>query len=284
MRKNFREKEYSMSNPFFSFDENERPLDACVTDGGFCGILRKVAFVGDSLSSGEFQLLEEGHWHYIDRFDYSFGQYFARMAGVTAYNFSRGGMTASEYCQTFAGQFGYWSKDLAANAYVIALGVNDLFGQRQEVGSIADVAADWHDNKQTFAGWYAQVIQRYKEIAPDAKFFLVTMPEEPDGDELHLVRHKEHAALMYDFAKYFKNTYVIDLYRYAPTYDKAFKEKFYLNGHLNAAGYLLTARMLTSYIDYIIRHDLAAFQEIGVMDLPDRDDNETKKNAEDKRP
>lgn len=54
--------------------------------------------------------------------------------------------------------------------------------------------------------------------------------------------------------------WVIDLYQYAPVYDQKFKEHFYLYGHLNAQGYVLTAKMIASYIDYIIRSDTAAFQ------------------------
>ena len=39
--------------------ENEKPLDVIKPDGGFFGIFRTVAVVGDSLSSGEFESLDE---------------------------------------------------------------------------------------------------------------------------------------------------------------------------------------------------------------------------------
>ena len=35
--------------------EGELPLDQIVQNGGFCGILRKIVCVGDSLSSGEME-------------------------------------------------------------------------------------------------------------------------------------------------------------------------------------------------------------------------------------
>ena len=35
--------------------DNEMPLDNLTTDGGFCGIFRTNACIGDSLSSGEFE-------------------------------------------------------------------------------------------------------------------------------------------------------------------------------------------------------------------------------------
>jgi len=96
---------------------DERPLDHPVTDGGYAGIFRTIAFVGDSLSSGEFEAIDaEGNKTYHDYYDYSWGQYMARAAGFTAYNFSRGGMTAKEYCETFAEERGFWNPELAAPA------------------------------------------------------------------------------------------------------------------------------------------------------------------------
>ncbi len=35
--------------------EEEKPLDNIVSDGGLARIFRKVGFIGDSLSSGEFE-------------------------------------------------------------------------------------------------------------------------------------------------------------------------------------------------------------------------------------
>jgi hypothetical protein len=67
---------------------------------------------------------------------------------------------------------------------------------------------------------------------------------------------------------YFDNSYVIDLKQYAPVYDENFKSKFYLNNHLNAAGYAITAKFVISYIDYIIRHNLQDFSEIGLVNTP----------------
>ena len=81
----------------FYASRDERPLDIIKADGGFTGIFRTMAFVGDSLSSGEFESTNaEGGKGYHDLYEYSWGQYIARAAGLKAYNFSRGGMTAKE--------------------------------------------------------------------------------------------------------------------------------------------------------------------------------------------
>ncbi len=260
-------------NPYrYAAPADEKPLDHLVSDGGFASIFRTVAFVGDSLSSGEFETCdpETGVRHYYDMFEYSWGQFLARMAGFTAYNFSRGGMTASEYCDGYAAAKGWWDPSLRAQAYVIALGVNDLIGARQPLGELADIhPADPAKNAKTFTGYYARVIQQYKAISPDAKFFLVTAPRSlsydgPDGDERVAIADA-HAARLHELAAYFPNTYVIDLRAYAPIHDEDFIDRFYLYGHLNPMGYRLTAEQVGSYMDYIIRHNPADFKHVGFI-------------------
>ncbi len=256
----------------FYADGHERPLDVIKPDGGFTGIFRTMAFIGDSLSSGEFESTSpDGGKGYHDLFEYSWGQYIARAAGLKAYNFSRGGMTAKEYLESWGEANGVWDPDKAAQAYVLALGVNDLFGLRQELGTAADVDPENpENNKPTFAGMYAKIIQKYKAIQPKARFFLMTMPRESakyaenPGDMLKL----EHAKVLYDLADLFEFTYVIDLWKYGPTYDAEFRYNFFLGGHMNPAGYLLTAQMTMSYIDWIIRNKPEDFAQVGFIGTP----------------
>ena len=245
---------------------DEMPLDNWVSDGGYTSVFRTVACVGDSLSSGEFETLDEaaGCKHYYDMFEYSWGQFLARMAGMTVYNFSRGGMTASEYCESYAAAKDWWNPDLAAQAYIIALGVNDIMNAGQPLGEMGDICPeDPARNAKTFTGYYARIIQQYKAIQPDAKFFLVTMPQ--DGRVGKEALGDAHAARLHELAAYFDNTYVIDLRAYAPVYDEAFKERFFLYGHLNPMGYRFTAEMIGSYIDYIIRHNPKDFEMVGFI-------------------
>jgi lysophospholipase L1-like esterase len=254
----------------FYLSPNERPLDRLVSDGGMTGIFRTIACVGDSLSSGEFEDVDaNGVKTYHDMFDYSWGQYMARMAGCKVYNFSRGGMSAAEYCLRFAQERGFWSPDLVANAYIIALGVNDVLNNMAfPMGSVADICDDdYTQNAPTFAGYYAQIIQRYAKMQKGAHFFLVTIPTTPQNAPAREARADEHAALLYDIAKHFgeDHVHVIDLRRYAPAYDEEFYHNFFLGGHMNAAGYLLTAKMISSYIDYIIRRSPEKFMRVGFI-------------------
>ncbi|MBR3715352.1 MAG: SGNH/GDSL hydrolase family protein [Clostridia bacterium] len=253
----------------FVANENEKPLDKIVDDGGYTSILRTIGCVGDSLSSGEFESTkEDGNKGYHDYYDYSWGQFIARMSGYTVYNFSRGGMTAREYCNSFAENNGFWDKDKACKAYIIALGVNDVLNQGQPFGGFDDICLDDHTkNANTFIGRYGEIVQRLKEISPDAKFFFMTMPDE-DVSEERKNKMLEHRDVMYKMAEFFDNSYVIDLMKYGPKYDAEFRKNFYLGGHMNACGYYLTAKMVASYIDYIIRHNMDDFRQIGFVGTP----------------
>lgn len=244
------------------FDMNEKPLDRLVDGYSMTSIFRKIAFIGDSLSSGEFETRDaQGNAGYHDMYEYSWGQYIARKNGLSAYNFSRGGMTADWYLESFADENGFWDKSKACQAYVIALGVNDIYNSGKEIGSVDDIDVnDYRNNKPTFAGRYAQIVSRYKEISPDAKFFFVTFPKE------NAVRPEEKmlktTELIYGMAELFENTYVIDLNKYGPVYDEKFKREFFLYGHMSPAGYIFTAKLIDSYIDYIIRHNADDFKNV----------------------
>ena len=262
---------------YFRADEGELPLERPAVDGGFCGILRKVACIGDSLSSGTFETVDSaGVHHYMDQFDYSWGQFFARISGNEVQNFSRGGMSARDY-PSFADEMGFWDPEKACFAYIVALGVNDYDQiNRGEIvfGSFEDIDwNDWKNNRPTFVGHYAKILQRYRQISPRSRIFLMTLPRETrywDADRIAFT--EKHRELLYQLAKKLGFAYVIDLYRDAVEYDRAFAERFYLNNHLSPAGYLLTGQMVTSYIDYIIRHNMEDFAQLAPIPEEWRDE------------
>ena len=246
-------------------DQNEKPLEAPVPNGGgFAAIFRTVACVGDSLASGEFQVPDgNGGYSYHDVFPYSWGQFLGRLTGAKVYNFSRGGMTAQNYYTSFAESMGYWDPGLRAQAYIVALGVNDIFNCHQTVGTVSDYE---NGNKDTFAYYYAAILHRLKEISPYAHFFLVTTPKETVGEGIY---HQPEALkqlrdLIADFAASFDRAHLLDLYTYAPAVDREFRANYYMEGHLNPAGYCLYGGIFASYIDYLVRQDPAAFNDIGL--------------------
>lgn len=253
-------------NSFENWKENfndESPLDRIPENGGFLRVFKRLGIIGDSLSSGEYETVDdEGTHHYSDRYDYSWGWILGQKAGIEVLNFSRGGMTAKEYMTRWAGDNGFFSRKLACQGYILALGVNDLINNRNTCGTIMDAE---NQNTEVFAGQFYSIIEKYRQISPKAKFFLVTMPrgweiKTPETDMII----GQHAELMRKIAERNDDCYVIDLNRYAPIYDEEFREKFFSYGHMNPMGYIFTGDMIAAYMDFIIRHNYRDFVQVGL--------------------
>ena len=249
--------------------KEENPLNTPSFDGGMTAILRTVGCIGDSLSSGEHEHFDEnGTVHYDDIYDLSWGQFLARKCGLTVYNFSVGGMTAIRF-REFAAYTKVFKPEKACKAYIIALGVNDM-GRMTEFygdygfGSMDDVdLSDYQKNKPSFVGCYVEIIQRLNELQKGAKIFVMTMPRTGEEKEGNL--YDKHAEFLRSLPNYFPNVYVLDFRKYAPLYTQEFKKRYYLNGHMNAMGYKLTADMVATYIDYIINTNYEDFIQIGLV-------------------
>jgi hypothetical protein len=200
----------------------------------------------------------------IDDYELSWGRFLSKMTGSEVYNFSRGGMTAREYATSFSNEMGLYRASLAADAYIIALGVNDLVNKNLTVGSVEDINDENPiDHPDSFAGYLGEIILRYRKLSDGARFFLVTIPDAPRG-ELQRAAVENHRNLMYALAEKFDNTYVIDLNKYAPSFDAEFAKKYMLRGHMTALGYRLIAVMINSYLDFILRSNPESFVDVGL--------------------
>ncbi len=247
----------------------DNPLAEIKTDGGFVSIFRTIGFIGDSLSSGEHESYNEQTGKgYHDYFEYSWGQFIGRKCGLTAYSFSRGGLTAKTF-NDYQNMTQCFRKELACQAYVIALGVNDmshLDGYKDGFGTISDVDFnDYKNNKDSFVGWYVRIVQEIRELQPKARIFVVTTPTESPETEVKKQRYDMLAEFLRELPKYFEFLYTIDLRKYAPLYDEEFGKVYFCGGHMNAMGYKFTADMISTYMDYIIRKNYEDFTQVGFI-------------------
>lgn len=250
-------------------DNGDNPIATISQTPGYCGIIHSWGFIGDSLGSGEHEYHKaDGSKGYADLYDYSWGQRICAATGTKGDNYSQGGETARGWISHFWDEphnrnLNISAKTTPKQAYIIALGVNDSNKKRNiEVGNTeTDINMDdYTKNADTFAGCYAGIIQRVKTVSPDAKFFVVTRPQQEDTKE-------EYNEVIRKMATIFSNVYVIDLYKYAPSYrkDGELHDRFFMGGHMNATGYEYTAWMLMTYIDWIIRHNWKDFEQVAFI-------------------
>ena len=246
-----------------SVSAGENPLAEIKQTPGLAGIFQTWGFIGDSLSSGEHEYTRKDGRKGYD--EYSWGQRMCALMGARGDNYSKGGETAKGWIDHFWDNPNNGNNNIDAKAdpkqaYIMALCINDK-GKGFKPGDVhTDVdTLDYNNNADTFAGYYAGIIQRVKSIQPRAKFFVVTRPNDKNTDE----RYNEVIRSMADI---FSDVYVIDLYKYAPLYSEPeFRDLYFLGGHMSAAGYEFTAWMMMTYIDWIIRKNPKEFAQVAYI-------------------
>ena len=233
-----------MNNKRFEIGASEQPLDIIKETCGFAGIFKQIGVIGDSLASGEFESHDEnGNIVYTDMYEYSWPAVLERITGTKYNNYSRGGMTAREYVQSWADANGFWQWN---QAYIIALGNNDSFVFGHPLGSVKDVNADCpQDNADTFFGNMGKIVCKLKTIEPNARIFVVTPQlrgEACDNDIRYIASELAKLCDMFEF------TYLLDMTAHAPVYDAEMRKSFGLGFHPNPMGYYAYALTVGNYV------------------------------------
>ena len=198
-----------------------------------------------------------------DLFEYSWGQYLARMTGNTYYNWSRGGLR----CDTFLSSsmaVECFDGEHKCEAYVIGLGQNEN-NKKYTIGTAADIDMnDYTQNPDTYYGNYGRIIQKIQQLQPKAKIFVLT-------DPLKAVETAGYNAAVREIAGMFQNVYLVDLFTYGTTlYSSGFLYQQKRGGHFNAVGYFVCAMIIATYIDWIIKKNPTEFREVEFIGLDNK--------------
>ncbi len=247
-------------------NDTERPLEHIIRDGGLTRIFRTAGVVGDSLSSGCMEYKDSsGNALGYDRYEFSWIQQMRGICGFDkAENFSVGGLTSKTFWTTQSQKVKNLREDgenHKCQVYFIALGVNDIADTTMEVGTSNDIS---NSSSTTFYGYYSRIIKLIQSQQPKARIFLVGLPNHSNMTKWG-ARFRNFRDAIADMVNHFNFVYYLDLYQYELAYDSEF-QKIYFNGfHENALGYARTAWVISSYVDWYIRHNYEEFREAGFI-------------------
>lgn len=245
--------------------DSKNPLEIIKQDGGMLSIFDSITCIGDSLTAGCFEHTETGStvWTTIEK--YSYPANLAKMTGCKVQNYGRSGRTALDGDNSWlswADSQGWLTADDKTDAYIIALGTNDIGVEGGFTGDVAtDIAENYADNAVTSVGGYDKIIRRILERQPKAKIFCVCLPHTRNTEATIAVANTAIKAIA---ELYPDNCYVLDLETYyvQRTEVGAYKAKYYNGGHRNAMGYKELANVYATYIDWIIRNNIADFVNV----------------------
>ena len=247
-------------------NDTERPLEHIIRDGGLTRIFRTAGVVGDSLSSGCMEYKgSSGNALGYDRYEFSWIQQMRGICGFDkAENFSVGGLTSKTFWTTQSQKVKNLREDgenHKCQLYFIALGVNDIADTTMEVGTPDDIT---NESSTTFYGYYSRIKKLIQRQQPKARINLVGLPNH-NKMTIWGKRFTDFKNAIADMPNHFNFVYYLNLYEYEKPYDSEF-QKIYFNGfHENALGYARTAWVISSYVDWYIRHNYEEFREVGFI-------------------
>lgn len=253
---------------------SESPLSGLSENGGYVRTFEKIACIGDSLTAGNLDYNGDSFGEYVNDFT-SYPLNIARMTGNTVYKLGRGGATAvnsntairENHSWLNIAESNSWLNDEhKANAYIIALGTNDIGYYGSFTGDVStdiDISDYSNNDSSTSVGGYATIIQRILELQPKAKIFCVTIPNTRNSQTTRSEANEKIRAIAEMLG-----CYVIDLETYGVqlTDVETWKTKYYNGGHLNALGYVELAKMILTYMNWIIENNADDFRTIGFID------------------
>ena len=248
------------SKKIYEDEKKELPLEKIISGGGFTNIFNKIACIGDSLTEGAVESTE-GEDIY-NKQPFSYPRQLERTLNNNVFNMGHSGATTSGWLTYAEGENFLSNSDYKCQAYIIALGTNDIGYNGSFNGDTnTDIdLSDYNNNANTSVGNYAKIIQKIKEFQPRARIFCCTIPNTRNTLNSRMAANN----LIREIVNLFDNCYLIDLEKYGvKTYEVSdWKDKYYKGGHLNTVGYKLFSDMIASYIDYIIRQDPYEFWDV----------------------
>lgn len=211
----------------------------CEYDGDEISVFNKILCIGDSLTSGTFNYLDNNTTgNYITDTKYSYPAYLTKMTGVETRNLGVGGLSSDEWYERYAN-----TEFSGYDAAIVQFGVNDAI--RRDGWGQASVKG------------FTNIINKLKNENPNIKIFVAT-----------IVPATAYTGAIYDHVSAGIRTLVnsladpsvvlIDIAKYGHTEDSS----AYNCGHLSALGYWRLAKDYKAYISYHISQHLSDFREI----------------------
>lgn len=221
-------------------DTNEDEVKPTDYDGDDICMFTKGVCIGDSLTAGTMNYLENGSTgNYISINKYSFPANLARLTGLEITNKGDSGDSSAEWYTTHSGD------DLSGHDFaIIQLGVND-----------AARYGGWTDTSVTA---YTNIINKLKAENKNIKIFVATiMPAASYGTQAAQVAVSQGIR---DFVTALndKDVILLDMAVYGHTNDSM----AYNCGHLSAYGYWRLAKDYKAYISWYISNNKMDFREV----------------------
>lgn len=198
--------------------------------------------------------------------EFSWPHYFSRITGIPVINFGVAGASIRDYAQST--DRANWNVIEASGnkcqAYIVGLGINDIWRDEEPIGVISDIGTD---NDTVYANYY-KIITRLCTNFQNAVIFCNTIPKENDKyiwtnindairDVVDYVRTTDGRTNVFlcDLVNYMTNDYYTN---------SVFSADY--NGHYTPIGYNMMAQIYKVVLSDVVRSNWRYFR--GVYLIP----------------
>ena len=226
------------SEPEIYKNHDNSTLVYCDYSGDEISVFNKILCVGDSLTSGTFNYIENRTDKYINDPKYSYPTHLKKLTGVETVNKGSGGASSAEWFEQ------YGSSDLSGyDAAIIQLGVNDYYRY-----------GGWTETSSTA---FRNIVNKLKTENKNIKIFVATIiPATSYRASTFNVISEGIRAFVTELSD--PDVILLDIAEHGHTADMA----AYNCGHLSALGYYRLAKDYKAYISYYINQHPSEFREV----------------------
>ena len=227
-------------------------------------ILHKIGVIGAYFTNGYHNTTSGSLSEEYAR-EYSWPQRLAKLCGITALHFGHAGWNCKKWLNSSL-YTAVAETENKCTAYVVSFASNDIYEEDNpdrdyQLGTISDVnIGNESQNAASYYGYLSKIIARLYEVQPKAYVFLQTYPYNYGRTET-----LGYSQAMRDIVAAYRNEnyriYLIDYSTYGMTIAEAQSKNMYRGSHYVASGYQYMAYELCTYIDWIIRSNMADFED-----------------------
>ena len=219
-------------------------------------VFKRVCCCGDSYTSG-YIVDSNDTVHRVNE-EFAWPHYMETATGNRWINCGQSGSTVITW-QTGSRGLSLAQSTGKVQAYTIGLGLNDCW-TGLPVGTVADIGTE----AQTYCGGLGAIIQALKNISPQAKVFVFTVPTVD-------IRFIPYNQAVRDVVSYFSNNvlsgiHCIDLYEHIELFYSSTIVADQKRGHYTAVGYEHFAEIIFSLISKYIDENVSDFQDVAFIE------------------
>lgn len=235
--------------------ENLEKIPVELNNNNYLYMIKKMAVVGDSLSSGEIIDTTKTPKVVKDCYDYSWLSDLTQSIGCEKAHYSKGGLTTKSWVENVGGYKDSLLNDKKSDCYFIALGTNDVNSKNEfSLGDVSDAK-----DTNSFVGYYKQIIELIHEKNNHAIIYCVSLYENIESS-LEYSNMISQISKLYDYCIYLDVATPLSKNNISRKNDDIYGN----DSHFTTVGYMAVASIIKSVLSSLVVKNINKYKYYGL--------------------